>query len=62
MAKALTKIGRDGKPGKFVGGSRVLGTTKDGVHILKPTGKATHFTPKELRDAVATARAAKRAG
>lgn len=33
---------------------------KDGVRILKPRGTATHFTEKEVRDAVASARAAKR--
>lgn len=57
----MTKSGnlkRSAKAGKFVSG-RVLGTTKDGVHILKPRGPATHFTQKELRDAVASARASK---
>jgi hypothetical protein len=60
MAKATTKLGRAGKNGDFVG-TRVLGTTKDGVRILKPRGKATHFTKKELLDAIASARASKRA-
>jgi len=46
---------------KHAAGPKVVGVTKDGVRILKPKGKATHFTPKELRDAVATARASKRA-
>jgi hypothetical protein len=32
--------------------AKVLGVTKDGVRILKPKGRATHFTQKELRDAV----------
>ena len=41
---------------------KVLGTTKDGVRILKPKGKATHFSAKEIRDAISTVRAAKRAG
>ena len=50
-----------GKGGKGGGGPRVLGTTTDGVRILKPKGKATHFTAKELRDAVASARALRRA-
>jgi hypothetical protein len=44
-----------------VAGPKVLGVTKDGVRILKPKGKAAHFTQKELRDAVAAARASKRA-
>jgi len=38
-------------------GSQVLGTTFDGVQILKPKGKATHFTTGELRRAIANARA-----
>ncbi|RNJ51753.1 hypothetical protein [Methylocystis hirsuta] len=41
---------------------KVLGVTKDGVRILKPKGEATHFSSKEIRDAIATVRAAKRAG
>lgn len=59
MAKAVVKPGR---AGKFVGGQRVLGTTRDGVHILKPKGPATHFTAKEIREAVASVVAARRAG
>ncbi len=61
MAKISKKTAHGGKPRKRFGGAEVLGVTKDGVRILKPRGKATHFTPTELRDAVATARAAKRA-
>jgi hypothetical protein len=61
MAKIQAKTGRGGKTVKFVAGAKVLGTTKDGVRILKPRGKATHFTQKELRDAVASVRATKRA-
>ncbi len=61
MAKVSNKTLYGGKDHKRFGGPKVLGVTKDGVRILKPKGKATHFTPKELRDAVATARAAKRA-
>ncbi len=61
MAKVSKKtaLGR-----KFVNkarGAKVLVTTKDGVRILKPKGKATHFTEKELDDAIAAARSAKRA-
>lgn len=41
---------------------KVLGVTKDGVRILKPKSGATHFSAKEIRDAIATVRAAKRAG
>jgi len=40
---------------------KVLGTTKDGVSILKPEGDATHFTPTELDAAVASVRAADKA-
>ncbi len=56
------KIARDAKTGRIVGGYKVLGTTKDGVKILKPKGRATHFTEKELRDAIATVRSAQKAG
>jgi hypothetical protein len=30
----------------------VLGTTSDGVRILKPAVRATHFTPAQLKRAV----------
>lgn len=40
---------------------KVLGRTRDGVKILRQ-GRATHFTDKELRDAVATAMAAQKTG
>jgi len=62
MAKASFKTGRDGKTGKFVGEAKVLGTTKDGVQILKPRGRATHFTQTELRATIASVRAVKQAG
>jgi hypothetical protein len=55
MTKTVKKIGRAHKA------SNVLGVTKDGVRILKPKGKATHFTQKEVRNAVVAVRAAKRA-
>lgn len=35
-----------------VGGYLVLGTTRDGVRILRPKGKPTNFTMKELETAV----------
>jgi hypothetical protein len=41
------------------GDGKVLGVTRDGVRILKP-GRATHFTAKEAREAVASVLAAKR--
>jgi hypothetical protein len=62
MTKTSASASRKAKTGQFVGGAKVLGTTKDGVHILKPKGPATHFTGKELREAVASARSAKRVG
>lgn len=55
------KTRRDGKSGEFVAGVKALGTTRDGVRILKPKGGATHFTQKELLGAVASARAANKA-
>jgi hypothetical protein len=30
-------------------GYRYLGTTSDGVKIIRPKMKATHFTPKQIR-------------
>jgi hypothetical protein len=40
----------------------VLGVTRDGVRILKQPGGATHFTAKELHDAIRLVREAKTAG
>jgi hypothetical protein len=63
MAKSTTpKVARDAKTGQFVGGYKVLGTTKDGVKILKPKGHPTHFTEKELRDAIIVVRSGQKAG
>jgi hypothetical protein len=63
MTKSISpKVGRSANSGRFVGGYKVLGTTKDGVRILKPKGHATHFTDKELRKAIATVRSAQKAG
>jgi hypothetical protein len=56
------KVARNAKDGRFVGGYKVLGTTKDGVRILKPKGQPTHFTEKELRDAITVVRSAQKAG
>ena len=53
---------RAGKTARSVGGYKVLGTTKDGVRILKPKGRATHFTQHELRRAIATVRSTQKAG
>jgi hypothetical protein len=60
MAKSSKKVLSASKAGERFAGTKVLGVTKDGVRILKPRGKATHFTGSELREAVATARAATR--
>lgn len=60
MDKHAPKRGLQGKTHKASAGS-VLGVTRDGVRILNQ-GKATHFTQKELRDAVRSVRASKRAG
>jgi len=59
---ASAKAVRDADAGRVVSGYKVLGTTKDGVKILKPKGRPTHFTEKELRDAIATVRAPQKAG
>jgi len=42
MAKSISNTARSRKTGKLVGGSKVLGTIRDGVHILKPKGRGTH--------------------
>lgn len=41
---------------------KVLGVTRDGVHILKPASPATHFTAREIRQAISTVRTAHKAG
>ncbi len=56
MKKTASKIGRDSRTGEFIDGYRVLGRTRDGVAILKPKEGATHFTDKELRDAISAVR------
>jgi hypothetical protein len=61
MTKAPAKPASNPKSRKSGAGS-VLGTTSDGVRILKPKGKATNFTQKELREAIARVQSNKRAG
>jgi hypothetical protein len=39
--------------------SKVLGTTSDGVRILKPKRRATHFTVPQLKAAISRVRAAR---
>lgn len=66
MAK-ITKSGSTGKTAKTAAGSAlsqvekqgVRVKTKDGVSILKPTSRATHFSNRELRSAVEDARRSK---
>jgi hypothetical protein len=57
-AKKASKAGA-GKTSKAASRKdpKVLGTTFDGVKILKPKHKATHFTTGELRRAIGSARA-----
>jgi hypothetical protein len=57
-----TRDARKANAGRVVGGYKVLGITKDGVQILKPKGHPTHFTEKELRDAIEVVRSAQKAG
>jgi hypothetical protein len=51
MPKSAPEKPASRKPARKTG-PKVLGVTRDGVRILKP-GRATHFTPKEAREAVA---------
>lgn len=62
-AKKASKVGA-AKASKAAGrkGPKVLGTTFDGVRILKPKGKATHFTVPELEAAISRVRAARSSG
>jgi hypothetical protein len=62
MAKTQTKVSLKDKPAEIVGGYKVLATTKDGVRLLKPKGKASsRFSEQEIRNAVMSVRAAKSA-
>ena len=59
MAKSLSA--QSGKPHRTAA-PKVLGVTRDGVHILKPASPATHFTTREIRRAISTVRTAQKAG
>jgi hypothetical protein len=59
MSKSPKHIGSSPKSGKAAKAGKVLGTTADGVRILKPKGKATHFSAKELQAAIVNARSAR---
>lgn len=48
------KLPRSSVTGEFVDRS-ILGVTRDGIVIRKSPGRATHFTDKELREAVRAA-------
>jgi len=59
MTKAArSKARRNVKAARRIDGYVVLGKTKEGLDILKPRFKATHFTTKELRAAIAKVLAA----
>jgi hypothetical protein len=60
MEKDPAKAARVSRTAKSAA-RKILGITKDGVRILKPRWNATHFTQKEVRRAVARARASNRA-
>lgn len=49
MSSNLKSNGKDGTGKRY----RVAGVTHDGVKILA-TGRATHFTDKEIRDSIRT--------
>ncbi len=62
MTKSISNLEKPVKSSKPAVAEKVLGTTKDGVRILVPRGKPTHFTRKEVRDIVASVIAARKAG
>ena len=55
------KIVRDRSSGRFVTPGVVV-MTRDGVSILKSPGRATHFTDKEITEAIQEVRSRKYAG
>jgi hypothetical protein len=61
MSKSQKRVGTEARarktPAKTGKAGNVLGTTADGVRILKPKGKATNFTARELQAAIASIRA-----
>ena len=61
MTKSLSSAGALNGKSKTAS-SKVLGVTRDGVSILKPTSPATHFTSREIRQAISTVRAAQKVG
>jgi|SRR5580704_2889152 hypothetical protein len=61
MAKSSQTAAPNSKGQKPAKGQKVIGATEDGVRILKPKGRATHFTASELEAAIANARATRSA-
>ena len=57
----MSKVTSASKPSRKAATGRILGTTKDGVKIIT-SGQPTHFTRKELRDAVQQVVGARKAG
>jgi hypothetical protein len=62
MSKLPKRTGSGAKAPKAAKNSQVLGVTSDGVRILKPKGRATHFTVPELEAAISRVRAKRAAG
>jgi hypothetical protein len=60
--KASKVVSRKSSKAAMRKAPKVLGTTFDGVRILKPRGRATHFTVPELEAAISRVRAARSAG
>jgi hypothetical protein len=56
VKKSTVKAGRKPARAAVSGGYRVLGTTYDGVKILRPKVKPTHFTLRQIRRAIETVR------
>ena len=61
MTKSPSSAGALNGKSKTVA-AKVLGVTRDGVSILRPASPATHFTSREIRQAISTVRAAQKAG
>jgi hypothetical protein len=56
MEQVKTRTLNDGVKAEYVGGRRVIAVTEDGVRILRPRKRATHFTDKQAQTAVAYAK------
>jgi hypothetical protein len=60
--RAFKAVGRKTSKAATRKTSKVLGTTSDGVRILKPKGRATHFTMPQLEAAISRVRAKRAPG